>query len=79
MGPNVCSCNQTGIMNCHETKTLKCPYLDVFRRSASFLFDTKCGVMGADKKEGGGGELLLLLVMEEGQRIVMAHQNGCQG
>ena len=65
MGPNVCSCNQIGIMNCHETKTtlkfflLKCPYLDVFWRSASFLFHIKCGVGEANKKEGGGGSMLL--------------------
>ena len=38
---------------------LKCPYLDVFWRSASFLFHIKCGVREANKKEGGGGSMLL--------------------
>ena len=38
---------------------LKCPYLDVFWRSAPFLFHINCGVREANKKEGGGGSVLL--------------------
>ena len=36
---------------------LKCPY--VWWRSTPFLFQIKCGVREANKKEGGGGSVLL--------------------
>ena len=52
-----------------RNKNTRVSYLDVFWRSAQFLLLTKCGVMEANKKQGGGGCW----------RIVMGHQDGCQG